>query len=249
MFDKLIQILTRLRGRGKPLEPLNKQLISEPPHSGKAVILCGAECDELTGILKEWLKDIPVPPEINKHLLVGNSVERGEVTQLLEVVKENQSVKIFVGHGAPNALLGPPLDEATIIQIDGKEFAVLYDADSARLGPDTLFAFCCYSALDLGEKFIALGDRTFLGYTAKLPLDLDNEQCQKVWKSLFHTISLEIIKDGAIAARHEGLLIDLYNEVYDFFRHGEGKNNDRTITNLMYIVRHKKLLRRLGGSN
>jgi hypothetical protein len=188
---------------------------------------------------------LKIPQGIIKYSAIGSSVDRNEFTRILKETIGSKTVVIFVGHGAPDALLGPPLEEGINVQIDGVRFSVLYDESVVGLGPDTLFAFCCYSASRLGDIFVASGNRTFLGYTKKLPLDFDNEQCQRIWESLLHNISLEIINDGVITKKHEDLLRELYDEAYDFFRNGKGRNNDRNITNLMYILRHKKILRRL----
>ena len=245
-------MLFRSRGRESQAR-VKPQPTTLEPHANRtlptSVIIWGPEYDEATQIIGSWLDEIPVPKGMSKHSAIGKDINKDDFNQILDETEGTNRIKIFGGHGSPDALLGPVYENCARTVIDGNEFAVLYDETSIRDGSAALFAFCCKAGGKLGIRFAESGERTFLGYDGNIGYDLDNEECQKVWGTIIQIVSREIIKDGEIAKKHEDLLRKLYDEALEYFRDGQGKENDRALETVILLMQHKKFLRRIGGSS
>ena len=209
------------------------------------ILLIGAESDELTGILCHYLDELDLPSEFSSRRLIGTIVAREEVVLLLDSIKGKKRIKIFCGHGSETALLGLPKTDTPLVRIDGRDFSSIYDEDLIGIDQSALFALCCNAGQSLGSKFISITGRTFMGYSGRIGFDLSDEQCRRVWKKIIQTICTEIAKDGYIGVHHEATLRQLYDDAIDYFRNGEGKDNDRAIGTILNLMQHKKRLLRL----
>ena len=248
MFNWFRKIKARLKPRALRSET---NALLEPQRPDKAslkVMLWSPEYDEATGIMGKWLDRMPVPVGVRTYCAIGKDVTRGRFEETLAEADGMPHVQIFAGHGSPNALLGPIYDQCNRVVVDECEFAALYDDESPRDGPAALFAFCCKSAQKLGPLFASSEGNSFLGYTENIGYDLDNEECQDVWKKIVYLITADIIKEGQITKRHNDVLLSLYDDAISYFRDGPGKGNDRDLETIIMLMKHKKFLKRIGGT-
>jgi hypothetical protein len=192
--------------------------------------------------MREMAGRLPSPGRFS-----GSEVTRETVMNMLEYGAGRGSVAIFCGHGLAYALLGPPC-EPDIEIYRGKKHSRVYDSQSLDFGPESLFAFCCNAGKGLGPMFASLPGRAFLGYTAEIGLDVENEDYVKIWRGIVQGVSTEIIKDGCVLPQHERLLRNLYQAALEWFREERKDPTLGDLGMLMYILRHRKLLCRYGGT-
>ncbi len=214
----------------------------------KSLILCGPDYgDGATEILGRCLEEITVAEGIKVFYEIGKDVTRERIIQNLNETKGYNRIKIFVGHGATNALLGPVYDGCLKEVIEGKEFSKLYDDQLVNREISSLFAFCCNSSQILGPLFTSHPGRTYLGYSVNIGYDLSNDECTNIWKQIILLISEEIVRDGTITDRHENSLRQLYTDAIAYFMSGKGENNDSRLNMLIGLIRHRQYLQRYGG--
>ncbi|MEQ1762133.1 MAG: hypothetical protein ABL984_03200 [Pyrinomonadaceae bacterium] len=212
------------------------------------VILCGPEYpDEAAGMLGRALDQIALPPDIEVFKEVGRGVTRERLAQILQQTQGSNQIKIFVGHGTDDALLGPNYAGCVGEFIESKEYSKLYDRDLVNSENACLFAFCCNSASALGEHFSSAPGRTFLGFDNLIGYELANDECVTVWTKIIQLISEEIVRDGRVSAAHEESLKQLYTDAIDYFRNGDGRRNESKVEMMLCLINHRRYLKRFGG--
>ena len=175
-----------------------------------------------------WLSRLRMPRGIARYFITGPKASRTEVERVLESTRGLKRVKVFLGHGRRDALLGPAQGDGNDIVSDGKLYSVLYDSDMISENVSALLAYGCNAAQKLGKDFCMLPTHSFLGFEGEVILllaDDEKEECMCVWKDIILKVAHKIIKDGAILPKHAEMLRDLYDRHLAYFQKGRGKNN------------------------
>jgi hypothetical protein len=220
-----------------------------PSHLKSVVILCGPEYpEEAAGLLGRALNNVSFPKEVEVFKEFGEGVTRERLEQILKQTEGTNQIKIFVGHGTDEALLGPDYAGCKGQLVESTAYSRLYDRDLVNTETGCLFAFCCNSAAELGPYFSAAPGRTFLGFDNLIGYELSNEECVTVWTKIIQLISEEIVRDGYVSERHEESLRQLYTDAIDYFRNGDGKKNDSKLEMILCLINHKRFLKRFGGN-
>jgi hypothetical protein len=176
----------------------------------------------------EWLSRLKMPPGIARYFITGPQASRAEVERVLSSTRGLKRVKVFLGHGTRDALLGSPQGDTNDIVSDGKPYSVLYDSGMTSANPSALLAYGCNAAQKLGKDFSALPMHSFLGFEGEVILllaDDEQEECMRVWKDIIQKMATRIIRDGAILPKHAEILRNLYDRHLAYFQKGRGKNN------------------------
>lgn len=176
----------------------------------------------------EWLSSLKTPPGIARYFITGPQASRAEVDRVLSATRGLKRIKVFLGHGTRDALLGQPQGNANDVVSDGKSYSVLYDSSMTSENPSALLAYGCNAAQKLGKDFSARPMHSFLGFKGEVILllaDDEQEECMQVWKDIIQKVTSRIIKDGAILPRHAATLHDLYDRHLAYFQKGRGKTN------------------------
>ena len=219
-----------------------------PPQSHDVVvILYSPAYTPLTGYTSKWLEDVMIPSGVVEHRLTGGTTTLNEL--MAEAASgERKHITIFCGHGSDDALLGPPLDNEQDVQDrNGTKHSVIYGTDQFQPNPAVLFAFCCNSANALGTRFEATQDASFLGFNGELVFVLADDQCMDTLKGIVKQTAEQIIMDQKITETHEVLLKKSYQQAYDYYMEGNGRDNPYWWLMTMCLLQHKKLVRRYHG--
>lgn len=145
------------------------------------------------------------------------------------------NILIFAGHGNNSALLLPQY-----AQIENR--SIFYNTHYLHLGPQTLLAFCCNSATELGLEFKFSKDRTFLGFSGEINFLMAEGECTEWWRKIFHELASKTISDGKISEEMREQAEKIYQEAYNYFRYGEGKKNEYAFWMRAFIHEQKQLL-------
>lgn len=206
------------------------------------VLLWGPSYDSLTNHTSQWVMELA---QLVKLDAAGPVIRKVDITVALDKARSGSSLAIFCGHGTPDALLGPPIEDpqgAELISNGVGKHSPIYDRGMTVIGPSSLFAFCCKAGRELGRTFATISSRAFMGYEDDLPLDLMNVECIHAWKKIVHAICTDLVRDGGIRPEHETALRGYYESALRYFRDEEGRTNPERIEMQMYILRHLKLL-------
>lgn len=238
MFKRLTKIGRKLSARFRKTPTSDSRC---------AVILCAPSYDEITRHTRDWVQAITVSAD-REYVLLGSDANRAQMIRCLEETKGYKRIKIFLGHGVPDALLGAPEKSGSHARdYGGEKHEAIYDLELINMVPSALFAFSCRSGLELGKRFCLIEGRNFLGYVDYVPLDVINKECAQTWKTIVGTISSEIIRDRDVLPKHETRLKDLYYEALMYFHQHQGKNNDEAFLMMMYLLHHQNNLRLYRG--
>lgn len=211
------------------------------------VILCSPAYTPLTGYTGKWLEDVTIPSGVEGHRLTGEAAAFKELIAD-QAPGERKHITIFCGHGSDDALLGPPHDDEEDIQDrQGNRHSILYSADRFQPNPKVLFAYCCNSANALGTRFQATQDASFLGFNGELFFVLGDDQCMGTLKEIVKQTAEQIIMDQKITETHEDLLKESYQQAYEYYMTGNGRENPYWWLMTMYLLQHKNLVQRHAG--
>jgi len=202
----------------------------------QAVIVWIPSYDSGPSPLERLLDGLEIPWEAKRCFEKGPHVSRDTIVRNLRDTEGYERVKIFLGHGTKNALLGPGEGKETDLFSDDAAFSAIYDEGLINPNPSALFAFCCHSGLELGPAFCKSPARSFLGYRTRIYVPLFDKDCRAVWQEIIRGIVSEIVRDGVITARHVHRLKELYANCLSDYLVGPGKKDpDVTLLMSMYL--------------
>jgi hypothetical protein len=195
-----------------------------------------------------WLLSLRIPRGVVRHVLVGQAAMRAEMEGALQATNGLRRVKIYLGHGTRDTLLGPPQGNADDIISKGASYSIIYDSAMTGANPSALFAYGCNSGKQLGKIFCENPDRSFLGFKGEVILLLSDEEadeCMSVWKDIIQKMGGSIIRDGAILPKHEQMLRTLFERHLSYYQKGRGKQNreDALYMNLILNSQRESLCR------
>lgn len=203
----------------------------------RAVIVWVPSYDPNPSPLERLLDGMEFPWGAKRYFEKGPNVNRDRVIRNLRDTEGYERVKIFLGHGTQDALLGPGEGQETDILSNNGTFSAIYDKGLVNTNPSAMFAFCCDSGVELGPDFCNNSpERSFLGYKTRIYVPLFDKDCQAVWRRIIRGITSEIIRDGAVDARHEHRLKELYATCLSDYIVTHGKRDpDVALLMAMYL--------------
>lgn len=208
-------------------------------------VMVAAGYDDLTREMQKWLSDTYSKLE-GIEPLFGESASR---SRLLSIIRESEDglVLIFFGHGDPVALL-------TAAHLGAEPFCKrgsrLCTADDlVETLSVQVFAYCCSSSADLGERVRRAGaDNRFLGYRGEIPFSTALAEVDAFKRPVMGVVS-SILEAGEIDPREViADLLDGYRREHERWLRGDLSEEDRSMLICMCLEEHVRLLdRRVGG--
>ena len=201
----------------------------------RAVLVWIPSYDSDPSPMERWLDGLWYPWGTKRCAEKGPNLRRDTVVRHLRETEGFERVKIFLGHGTTDALLGPAEGNESDLFSNDTSYSAIYDEELINSNPSALFAFCCFSGIDLGPNFCKEPGRSFLGYRAEIYVPLLDKQCRDEWRTIIRIIASEIIRDGVIDDRHAGRLKALYDHYLNHYIVGPGRKNTEVS---LYMAMH-----------
>lgn len=183
------------------------------------VFLIGFSYDRPTKEMYTWTKDFLSQTHAASRVFRFNGENFSKQKLAEQLDQELNRVEIFCGHGSSKGLFGPPFNELSQ-DILKEVHHIIYDADMQRLGPSSMFAFCCGTAAEFGREFVSLRDNRFIGFQNDIPLA--NELYGDL-KLIFQTIARSIIQKGRIENEHAEYFTSQIQALLDDLKRNPGK--------------------------
>jgi hypothetical protein len=216
---------------------------SVPSEDEMVVLLWAPAIDALTHETSRWATTLVLPQRVHIHKLIGH-VLREEIEDCLTAASPRSAVACFIGHGLGHALLGHPL----VSKGERSAASPIYDIGLIRLGPGSLFAYCCHAGRELGRNFAAGGRGAFLGYTQRINIYV-NESCRKIWLNILQTIISKIVEDQGIRPSHRQTLHQLYEDAFWLYQDEDVSGSEERFFMQMYLVEQQESIIYHPGEN
>jgi hypothetical protein len=187
-------------------------------------LLCATPYDDITRFLSTLFDDFPNLGIVTKVIKIERAVSYKELVDSLVLDDTTETILVFSGHGADDALLGPPhLDNSGAVT--GAKHSCFYDETFFDSGPSVLLAFCCSSGAVLGESFRTDPLRAFMGFDSPIGFVTAGGVYLERWKRILHRSTLKIIY-ARDAKELEDDVRKLYMDAYHYFKSLEGQQNE-----------------------
>ena len=194
--------------------------------------------DKLTNLMMEWLTNLT---DSDSHGLFGANASRKELILKIEANADNHLLVVFYGHGAPSALLTETLLGSIPVEPDK---AYLCDANDFNKSKRTeIFAYCCWSSLEMGTEIRNNRHGRYVGYRGELPF-LAAPVVADAFEQPVREVVLRISREGGI---YDDIINDLlsgYKAEHKKWLDGEHSEHDRSLMVCMFLEEHVRLLDR-----
>jgi hypothetical protein len=158
-----------------------------------------------------WIKDFLKKSNKQERIyrFHDDGFKKSELAESL--LRENNRVEIFCGHGEIKGLNGPPYSSLSP-DIFKDRHSIIYDSEMINSGLSSMFAFCCNAGKTFGSEFTAIKGNTFIGFKGEIPFVTE---LYDDLKYIFQIIAKDVIEKGQVGIEHEIMFIREIDELIE----------------------------------